>query len=122
LELFSEYLIKLMLLKKSTSTEIYKKIDMSRQTFNKIINSRGIPMKHNVCHIALAMRLTLEESEELLREAGYGLSDCIDYDQLVKKMIVNGYTDEELMDFVMKVSSSLKVEDKMSTNSVDQRI
>lgn len=98
---FGQYLASLIAGKGQKFPEIYNKIWMSRQTFHKILNGRGIPRKENVCHIALSMRLTKEETVEMLRQAGYGLSDFIPYDRQVLQLLLSGYSDNELADFVI---------------------
>lgn len=100
-ETFGQYLDGLIREKGQKIPPIYNRIWMSRQTFHKILNGRGIPRKENVCHIALSMRLTREETVELLRQAGYGLSDFIPYDRQVLQLLLNGYSDNELADFVI---------------------
>lgn len=106
---FKDYLDELMFKKNLSAVQIYKKIWMQRQTFHKILNSKGIPHKTNVCHIAMAMRLDLKETMDLLQQAGYGLSDFIVYDRCVKQMLTEGYTDEELEDFVLEFSEDKKI-------------
>lgn len=52
-----------------------------------------MPSKRTVLALAVALELTLKETEDLLRRAGFALSPCHKGDLLVKYFIVNGQYD-----------------------------
>lgn len=71
--------------------ECYKRANMSRKLFNKIKNSPGYtPKKETVFALCIGLRLSLEESEDLLMRAGYAFSTCSRWDLAVKYYIETG--------------------------------
>ena len=72
-------------------TKIYEGVyALSKQTFSKIRsnkNSNYRPKKNSVLILAIGLRLTVEESEELLLSAGYHFDPQNKFDMVVKSFI-----------------------------------
>lgn len=91
---FSEALLQLLNQKELTNTECYKRANIDRKHFSKILSDRNYhPAKKTVLALALAMRLTREETDAFLRKAGYALSDSSCFDIIVGHAIDCGYYD-----------------------------
>lgn len=59
-------------------SDIYKKAGLSKQTFSKIISNRKRdfhPKKDTVIQLAIGLRLTFNEAEDLLQSSGYAFSE-----------------------------------------------
>ena len=71
-------------------SSIWKNGGLSRQTFSKIISNRkqdSRPKKDTVIQIALGLRLTLNETEDLLQSAGYTFSERDKKDMEIKNLL-----------------------------------
>lgn len=75
------------------SPEIYKFINLSRQSFSDILSGKKTPKKETVILIAIQLKLSLTELEEFLEKAGYALSDDKEEDRLVKQFFSSPYED-----------------------------
>lgn len=70
------------------NSHIYKSVDLSRDIFSKMLrNDDYIPEKYNICKIAFALRLPLEQTRYLLGLAGYALSDSNDFDIIFQSFV-----------------------------------
>lgn len=88
-EPFSAILIKLIAQKGKTNSEVYKRANLSRQVFSKILSIAGYtPKKPTILALAIALELTLEETDNLLKRAGYALSPASKFDVIVQYFIV----------------------------------
>lgn len=67
-------------------SQVYRLADVDRRYFSKIRNGL-IPKKNTVIALALAMRLSMEETEELLYSAGYVLTDFRHTDIVIRYCI-----------------------------------
>ncbi len=75
-------------------SEVYKRANVSKQTFSKIkCNKAIIPQKTTVLAFAVALKLDLEETRELLDKAGYSLSRSFLLDVIVEHFIKEGNYD-----------------------------
>lgn len=73
--------------------DIYKYINLSRQSFSDILSEKKTPKKETVILIAIQLKLSLTELEEFLEKAGYSLSDDKEEDRITKAFFISQYTD-----------------------------
>ena len=91
---FAVTLLKLIDKKQMTDVECYKKANVSRKTFSKIKNEASYrPGKQTVLAFAIALGLTLEETESLLKTVGLSLSKSDTADLIVSFYISHGIYD-----------------------------
>lgn len=87
---FAVTLLKLIDLKGISDVECYKKANVSKQTWYKIMNERDYrPSKNTVLCFAIALKLTLEETEKLLATVGFTLSKSSKFDIIIEYFILN---------------------------------
>lgn len=85
-----------------TDAEVYKGALLDRKLFSKIRNGNNYtPRKGTILALAISMRLTLDETQNLLRSAGYALSDSSEMD-----IIVGYFIDHNIFD-IFKVNEAL---------------
>ncbi len=88
---FAVTLMKLIDLKGMTDVECYKKSNVSKKTFWKILNQKDYrPSKNTVLSFAIGLELTLDETLNLLRTVGFTLSHSSKFDIVVEYFIKNG--------------------------------
>ena len=77
-----------------TDAECYKRANVDRRLFHKIKNNPGYrPGKQTVLAFAIALRLSLAETKELLMKAGFALSHSNKVDIVVEYCIMDGNYD-----------------------------
>lgn len=87
---FNTLLFKLIRRKQMTNAEVYKNANLDRRLFSKIIsNSDYTPRKNTVLALAISLRLNLEETQELLRSAGYAISHSSKADLIIEYYILH---------------------------------
>lgn len=85
---FAEKLINIMNERNLDNKDVWKKAGISRQLFSKIFCNEGyIPHKNTICTIALAIKLNIDETLDLLNSAGYTLSRSFIFDRVIEESL-----------------------------------
>ena len=91
---FAVTLLKLIDAKGLTDVECYKKANVSKQTWYKIMNIREYkPSKNTILCFAIALELSLEETNHLLSTAGFTLSKSSKFDIIIEYFLLHGIYD-----------------------------
>ncbi len=89
---FSEYLLDLLKERDGKDSEVYKRAEISKQLFSKILNSKDYkPSKDTAIQLAIGLQLNLVQTQKLLETAGYLLTRSSKADLAVKYCIEHKY-------------------------------
>ncbi len=88
---FSEHLLDLLKERGEKDSDVYRRAEISRQLFHKIINKKDYqPTKSTAIQLALGLRLDLVQTQKLLEKAGYSLTRSSKTDLVVQYFIERG--------------------------------
>jgi len=90
-ETFSQRLLRYIRERDLIEPEVYQRANLDRRLFSKIRGNPSYqPSKNTALALCVALRLNLEETEDLLRRAGYALSPSSRFDLIVIYYIKKG--------------------------------
>ena len=85
---FSEYLLGLLQERGGKDSEVYKRAEVSKQLFSKILSTRCYqPTKSTAIQLAIGLELDLPGTQQLLEKAGYALTRSSKADLVVQYFI-----------------------------------
>ena len=87
---FSEFLLDLLKERNGKDSEVYKRAEISKQLFSKIMSNKDYkPTKDTAIQLAIGLKLDLNQTQKLLKKAGYALTRSSKADLVVEYCIKN---------------------------------
>ena len=84
-DILQDNIRKMILTKQLDEVEVYKKADIDRKLFSKLRTQPDYhPNKNTLLKLCLAMNLNTDETENLLKSAGYSLSRSLRSDLILR--------------------------------------
>lgn len=91
METFSEALLRIIKEKDLIEADVYHRVFMDRKLFNKIRNDRAYqPSKRTAILLAVALRLSVAETQEFLEKAGFSLTHTSKTDIIIEFFMMRG--------------------------------
>lgn len=101
-ETFSDRLLRFIREQHKTAPEIYKAAGVDSRHFSKINSNRDYqPSKETVCAFAIALHLSVPETEGLLEKAGFAFSSSSIFDVSIKYFLEKHIYDRRQIDIIM---------------------
>lgn len=97
-ESFASMLSRIMKERKLSNATIYDELGMSNVGFWKLLTGGTNPKKMTVFAIAIALKLSLEETKEMLMKAGYAINPSSIQDVVISGLIQNQIYDRYQID------------------------
>ncbi len=89
---FSEHLLSLLMERDCKFSEVYKRAEISKALFSKILNNRDYqPKKDTAVQLAIGLQLDMPQTQKLLEKAGYTLTRGSKADLVVEYCIRRKY-------------------------------
>lgn len=88
---FTETLLSLVKKKGLKNATVYKRANISKQHFSKLINDPNAkPSKQTAIALSLALELNLDATRDLIGRAGYALTNSSTFDLIIRYFIEHG--------------------------------
>lgn len=99
---FSQTLLRMIDERGMTDPECYKRANMDRRHFNHIKNTPDYrPKKETVLALAVALKLNLRDTDQLLNRAGFALTDSDRRDRAMRYFIVHRLYDINQINMIL---------------------
>lgn len=101
-ETFSDRLLRFIREQHKTAPEVYKAAGVDPRHFSKINSNRDYqPSKETVCAFAIALHLSISDTEGLLEKAGFAFSSSSIFDVSIKFFLEKHIYDRRQIDIIM---------------------